>query len=81
MGTTGEKSRMKPSIGRIVHFNFDDQVVPAIITSVHEDDTVDLTAFFIRGIVHFSDIEEDEFLADGGSAGNNGTWFWPPRVP
>lgn len=81
MGTTGEKSRMKPSIGRIVHFNFNDQVVPAIVTGVNDDDTVDLTILFFNGIMHLSDIEEDEILPDGGPTGNHGTWFWPPRVP
>lgn len=36
----------KPSIGRIVHYSIEENVVrPAIITTVHDDDSVNLIVF------------------------------------
>jgi hypothetical protein len=74
---------MKPSVGRIVHFwspdaeamGYVNEPVPAIITSVLNDDVVSLVVFrdgmdpVPQQNVTFS---EDE---SGGIR-----WFWPPRV-
>jgi hypothetical protein len=65
---------MKPSIGRIVHFNGGPNapVVAAIITAVHNDELVNLTIFSSVGATGGV---ENVKLGEGV-----GTWNWPPRV-
>lgn len=68
----------KPSIGRIVHFaspaGYRGEVWAAIVTRVHSDSEVDLTAFTPgSGVIGFSR------MALGGPD-VQGTWFWPPRT-
>ena len=63
---------MKPSIGRIVHFSYGDQVFPAIVTAVHSDTCVNLEVFGLSlgDRIHTSVLQGDENLQ----------WRWPPRV-
>jgi len=74
---------MKPSVGRIVHFDSPDQAqrghtqdpVPAIITRVIDDFTVDLLIY--RNLdtpLGLADVLFSEEPTDGMR------WFWPPRV-
>ncbi len=65
-----------PSIGRIVHLKANDgKPVAAIITAVHKDAGVSLTAFvpdhlpgYVSGVIPFSEKPK------------KGHWNWPPRV-
>lgn len=41
-----------PSIGRIVHTRFDNQICAALITYVGEDGTVNLAVFDLYGVQH-----------------------------
>lgn len=74
---------MKPSVGRIVHFQSPDaeamgyssQPVPGIITSVLNDDIVSLTVFR-PGMDPLS--QQNVTFSENESGGIR--WFWPPRV-
>lgn len=74
---------MKPSVGRIVHFDSPDDnqrghtpdPVPAIITRVIDDWTVDLLIY--RNLdtpLGLAEVRFSELPTDGMR------WFWPPRV-
>lgn len=67
---------MKPSIGRIVHYNSRQGPAAAIVINVHKDETtVDLQVFDRDGgsrVVHVVEMNEDQDAL--------GTWQWPPRV-
>jgi len=67
-------SNQKPTIGRIVHYKGDlnEKVLPAIVTSVHETETVvDLVMFGKAGLGFREKVVQG--LAKG-------QWSWPPRV-
>lgn len=77
---------MKPSIGRIVHFQQrnlgldvgdDNRVFPvaAIITHVHTDTLVNLTLFPGAG-----GTEAKTSVRFEEGPGEPNTWTWPPRV-
>lgn len=63
---------MKPSIGRIVHYNSSYGVAAAIVTHVHTNgETVNLQVFRPDGQVkHMTCVEPGKHL---------GGWNWPPR--
>ena len=66
----------KPSIGRIVHY-YDSphgDCLAAIITAVHTDEIVSLTAFMQGGAtVGFTSVMQDKI-------GTLSSWSWPPRI-
>jgi hypothetical protein len=63
--------RMKPTIGRIVIYNHDGVMLPAIINEVHESGAVRLFCFGYDGPISVG----------GVNCGNgNREWNWPPRV-
>ena len=72
-----------PTIGRIVHFDSPDKgqrgysadPVPAIITAVREDGSVDLTIF--RNMMEPLPLANVQFSTNP-TAGMR--WFWPPRA-
>lgn len=74
---------MKPSVGRIVHFDSPDNSqrghsqdpVPAMITRVVDDWTVDL--LIMRNLDTPLGLAEVQF-SDEATDGMR--WFWPPRV-
>lgn len=81
---------MKPTIGRIVHFNFSEpetrrydamvSVFPALVVAVNHD-SVDLVVFRQNGFDFVLNVYEDEKGGDDSVyIGNPGTWFWPPRT-
>jgi hypothetical protein len=70
-----EKPQQVPSIGRVVHFVYGTQHVPAIITDPANGITVHLTVFPV-GQPPFTDLVAQD---EGAKAG--GTWHWPEYVP
>ena len=66
--------RVRPTVGRIVHFYNDHGLHAAIITKVHPDDLVDLFMFGDDVILFARDIAWGE---DGNAGGRH--WEWPPR--
>ena len=68
------KPQQVPSVGRVVHFVYGDQHVPAIITDPANGLTVHLTVFPV-GEPPFTD------LAGHDESGAPGTWHWPEYVP
>lgn len=64
---------MKPSIGRMVHYNSSHGPAAATVILVHRDgSTVDLQVFDPSGrIRHVAVVEQGDSL---------GQWNWPPRV-
>lgn len=79
---------MKPTIGRIVIYTGVGRLapsvteVPAIVTAVNEDGTLDLTAFppgvspvMLRAIRE----KGTEPGTDATKRYDPGEWFWPPR--
>lgn len=71
---------MKPSVGRIVHFNFDFKHTgeetsvfnAALIVAVNEDGTVNLQVFYPDGKIEFlSNIQQGDAFEQ---------WNWPQRV-
>lgn len=62
---------MKPSIGRIVHYNDAGTIRAAIITEVWSDDCVNLEVFG----VYEDRIKTSVVLGEGPCQ-----WRWPPRV-
>jgi hypothetical protein len=68
---------MKPSVGRIVHYQAGDSVCrAAIVTSVDESGTADLFVMSgapIHGTTHRQAVREDEAHAPD-------SWHWPERV-
>lgn len=69
-----KKPQQVPSVGRVVHFVYGDQHVPAIITDPANGLTVHLTVFPV-GELLFTD------LAGYDESGAPGTWHWPEYVP
>lgn len=69
---------MKPSIGRIVHFQREENdVLPAIILAVGVDNNyVDLNVFYLGGVYG---VGAAPFF-NGPEPAPIGTWFWPTRV-
>lgn len=74
---------MKPSVGRIVHFDSPDNEqrghtqdpVPALITRVIDEHTVDLLVFRnMMDPLGLAEVVFSENPTDGMR------WFWPPRV-
>jgi hypothetical protein len=65
----------KPTIGRTVHFLTEEgETLPAVVTQVHEDGTVNLRAFTNN------DFSPPAILIKNVSEGNNDRqWSWPPR--
>lgn len=64
---------MKPTIGRIVHFQtLDGQTLPAIVTRVFSDTCVNLEVFGVN--------TESRFPTSVCMGGESGEWSWPPRV-
>lgn len=66
---------MKPTIGRIVHYKRAglNQTWPAIITAVHSDTNIALTAWPPMGAPWMqSDVPHSPTPADE-------CWWWPPR--
>lgn len=69
---------LKPTVGRIVHFNTDGGPLPAIVTDQNEKfASIHLVVFGFLGepSVIVRDVMED------GDEYEPGTWSWPPRVP
>ncbi len=66
---------MKPSVGRIVHFDQDGQKLAAIITHVWSDTCVNLAVFDGSGNASG---KTSVLAADAG--GTSGCWMWPERV-
>lgn len=70
---------MKPTVGRIVHYipewagagGASANPLPAIITAVYDNDTVELGVFG-RNYYPATAIYH-------AAQANPGTWFWPPR--
>lgn len=63
---------MKPSIGRIVHFQFDGLAHAALVIGINEDETVDLQVFYRDG--------ETEHVTNIPQGDVSETWNWPPRA-
>lgn len=70
---------MKPSIGRIVHFYLGNskEPLPAIITRVWTDTTVNLVVF---GIHHAPSAEYTSIVYSEQPEENTLSWCWPPKV-
>ncbi len=68
----------KPSIGRIVHYDYNGSIIPAIITKVFSDTVVNLRAFedSTGSPLWFTSVKILE-----GETSSLGLWFWPPFVP
>lgn len=68
-------SYLEPTVGRIVHYQSfkSPEPVAAIITSVREDQVVDLVAFQPNG-----DTIPHRFIAYSETP-EEGYWNWPPR--
>lgn len=67
---------MKPTIGRIVHYTHEvDIISPAIITEI--DDRVSLHVFMTNGSAGLNDVEFTE--APAGTEAAVGKWAWPAR--
>lgn len=64
---------MKPSIGRIVHYNSSHGTAAAIVILVHRDESiVNLQVFDPSGRIRsVAAVEQGDSL---------GQWNWPPRV-
>ena len=63
---------MKPSIGRIVHYNSKNGTCAALVINVQSDELIDLQVFDRDGSTrHVTSVEQGETL---------GMWNWPPRV-
>jgi len=77
----------KPSIGRIVHFCWSGQRVPAVITYVHSDTCINLKPVGgSRGpeteqtsVLYAEENPESSAQANAMTTTHN-TWSWPPRV-
>ena len=66
---------MKPSVGRIVHYQDHADTRPAIVVTVGVEEQLDLTVFRPGGeMVGLYDVKHDE------RAKKPGTWRWPERV-
>lgn len=63
---------MKPSIGRIVHYNYNDRIYPAVITTVWNDTCVNLTIFTEDTVAM---VKTSVVLGTGADQ-----WSWPERV-
>lgn len=65
----------KPSVGRIVHYNYVGTCYAAIITSVRQsNDSVSLTVY--PPLAHSFNVDN----APHGANSDEGTWHWPERV-
>lgn len=86
---------MRPSVGRIVHYNFQGEILPAIIVKVTDSSRVNLQVFMDYSS-HISQVDgksgpvpESRLLWVSGATHKGiyttdeflpGTWDWPPRV-
>lgn len=69
---------MKPSIGRVVHYNDEEGCNAAMIIDVR-DDHVDLQVFHkTQGGLYIREIYLDP--QGPGEANRDNTWHWPERV-
>lgn len=65
----------KPTVGRIVHFLTEEgETLPAIITKVNDDDTVNLQAF--TNNEHGNSVALLKTIVHGKKERQ---WSWPPR--
>lgn len=77
---------MKPTIGRVVHFNWSGARVPAVVTFVRNDTSVDLQTLGSRGgggeyTACSLASETPESAAKLNEIDTpHGTWSWPPRA-
>ena len=73
----------RPTIGRVVHFNWGGARVPAAITYVHSDTCINLARLDGQG--SYSSVSYAEEPPESAAKLNemttqNATWSWPPRV-
>ena len=67
---------MKPSIGRIVHFHFEsDVILPAIITRIWSDTCVNLKIFG-----NSSEVINDDYQTSVNQGTESGQWSWPEII-
>lgn len=76
---------MKPSIGRIVHFQSNEGTLAAIITAVHPDNHVNLTVFAPNRVPGWITLgqkgtPEETPLIPYAEEPTLGHWNWPPRA-
>lgn len=83
---------MRPSVGRIVHYNFRGEILPAIIVKVTDSSRVNLQVFMdysSHASAKSGQVPESRLLWVSGATHKGiyttdefapGTWDWPPRV-
>lgn len=67
---------MKPTIGRIVHYNDHGTTLPAIITAVHANGLVNLKIFEDG----HSTQSWKQSVPQANSTAEHGAWRWPEKV-